>query len=89
MTAVFDSKKYNDLSHPVEAFFTAAKAGTLPNLTFVEPDYTDASETAGTSNDMHPHGNIRVGDGYIQSVYKAITTIPQWEKTVLVITFDE
>ncbi len=89
MTAVFDSKKYNDISHPVDDFFAAAKAGTLPNLTFVEPDYTEASEAAGTSNDMHPYGNVRVGDGYIQRVYEAITTSPQWEKTVLVINFDE
>jgi phospholipase C len=89
MTSVFDSKKYEDISHPVEDFFTAAAAGTLPNITFVEPDFTSASEFMGTSNDMHPHGSIRVGDGYIQRVYQAITQSPQWGKTVLVVNFDE
>jgi phospholipase C len=89
MTSVFDSKKYEDITHPIDDFFTAAKAGTLPNITFVEPDYTSASEFMGTSNDMHPHGSIRVGDGFIQRVYKAVTQSPQWDKTVLVVNFDE
>jgi phospholipase C len=89
MTSVFDSKKYEDISHPVDDFFTAAAKGTLPNITFIEPDFTSDAEFMGTSNDMHPHGSIRVGDGYIQRVYEAVTKGPQWDKTVLVINFDE
>jgi phospholipase C len=89
MTSVFDSKKYEDISHPVDDFFTAAANGTLPNITFIEPDFTSAAEFMGTSNDMHPHGSIRVGDGYIQRVYEAVTRSPQWDRTVLVINFDE
>jgi phospholipase C len=89
MTSVFDSKKYQDISHPVDDFFTAAANGTLPNITFIEPDFTSAAEFMGTSNDMHPHGSIRVGDGYIQRVYEAVTRSPQWDRTVLVINFDE
>ncbi len=89
MTAVFDSKKYDTISHPVDDFFTAATNGTLPNVSFIEPDYTEASEQAGTSNDDHPWGSIRSGEGFIQKVYDAVTHSPQWEKTVLVINFDE
>ena len=89
MTAVFDSKKYDAISHPVDDFFFAAKRGTLANVSFLEPDYTEASEQAGTSNDDHPWGSIRSGEGYIQKVYDAVTHSPQWEKTVLVINFDE
>ncbi len=89
MTGVFDSKKYDAISHPVDDFFTAAKNGTLPNVSFLEPDYTEASEGAGTSNDDHPWGSIRSGEGYIQKVYEAVTTSPQSDKTVLVINFDE
>ena len=89
MTAVFDSKKYNDITHPGEDFFTAAKTGALPNVTFIEPDFTEAAEGTGTSNDDHPFGSIRVGEGFIQRVYEAVTTGPQWAKTVLVINFDE
>ena len=89
MTAVFDSKKYDAISHPVDDFFSAAKNGTLPNVSFLEPDYTEVSEQAGTSNDDHPWGSIRSGEGYIQKVYDAVTGGPQADKTVLVINFDE
>jgi phospholipase C len=89
MTAVFASGKYADITHPVDDFFTACRAGTLPNVTLVEPDYTSASESAGTSNDDHPWGSIRVGEGFIQKVYEAVTSGPQWDKTVLVVNFDE
>ena len=89
MTGVFASRRYDPISHPVDDFFAAAKAGTLPNVTFVEPDYTSVSEYVGTSNDDHPWGSIQVGEGYIQRVYDAITQSPQWDKTVLIINFDE
>ncbi|MEP6624825.1 MAG: alkaline phosphatase family protein, partial [Acidimicrobiia bacterium] len=89
MTEVFASHKYTAITHPVEDFFTAAKQGTLPNLTFVEPDFTEASEAAGTSNDDHPWGAISSGEAYIKRVYDAVTTGPQWDKTVLVVNFDE
>ena len=89
MTAVFESKKYDAISHSAEDFFTAAERGSLPNITFIEPDFTSVAEFVGTSNDMHPHGSIRAGDAYIKRVYEAITRGPQWDKTVLVINFDE
>ncbi len=88
MTAVFASKKYESITHPVDDFFSACASGTLPNVTLVEPDYTSVSEETGVSNDDHPWGSIRVGEGYIQRVYEAVTQ-PQWEKTVLVVSFDE
>ena len=89
MTAVFESKKYDAISHSSEDFFAAAASGSLPNITFIEPDFTSVSEFLGTSNDMHPHGSIRAGDAYIKRVYEAITQSPQWDKTVLVINYDE
>ncbi|MGZ4711690.1 MAG: alkaline phosphatase family protein [Acidimicrobiia bacterium] len=89
MTAVFASGKYADITHPIDDFFTACKQGTLPNLTLVEPDFTTASEGNGTSNDDHPWGDIRVGEGFIRKVYDAVTRSPQWSRTVLVINFDE
>ena len=89
MTAVFASGKYADITHPVDDFFTACKQGTLPNVTLVEPDDTTVAESRGTSNDDHPWGSIRVGEGYIQKVYDAVTSGPQWDKTVFIVNFDE
>ena len=65
MTGLFRSRRYDDITYPITKFFTDAKAGTLPNVTFVEPDYGTIAEFLGTSNDYHPHGNIQVGEGYV------------------------
>jgi len=64
MTKVFASRRYDAITHPVEDFFTACEQGKLPNLTLVEPDFTSASEAAGTSNDYHPYGSVRAGEAY-------------------------
>jgi phospholipase C len=89
MTGLFESKRYDSISFPKDQFFTDAAAGKLPNVTFIEPDYTLKSELTGTSNDYHPHGSILSGEGYIADVYNAVRTSPQWDRTVLVVNFDE
>jgi phospholipase C len=89
MTELFSSKKYDDITHPKDDFFTAAAAGTLPNVTFIDPDYTTKSEFLGTSNDYHPHGDIEAGESYVAEVYEAMRNSPQWERTVFVLNFDE
>jgi phospholipase C len=89
MTGLFRSGRYDDITRPIAKFYDDAKAGTLPNVTFVEPDYTTISEFLGTSNDYHPHGNIQVGEGYIAQIYEALRKSPQWERMVFVVNFDE
>ncbi len=65
----------------IDAFFAAAKAGTLPSLSYIDPDY-------GVSDD-HPARDIRLGQAFVASVYKALAASPQWSKTLLIITYDE
>jgi phospholipase C len=89
MTGLFASKKYDSISFPKDQFFSDAAAGKLPNVTFIEPDYTLKSEFLGTSNDYHPHGSILSGEGYLADVHNAVRNSPQWDRTVLVINFDE
>jgi phospholipase C len=89
MTGLFQSKRYDGITYPIDKFFTDAKAGKLPNVTFVEPDYTTVSEFLGTSNDYHPHGDIEVGEGYLAQIYEALRGSPQWDRMVFVVNFDE
>ena len=51
-------------------------AGRLPNVTFIEPNYTLVPELTGTSNDDHPHGSILSGEGWIADVYNAAARQP-------------
>jgi phospholipase C len=53
----------------------------------VDPNFTITDN--GSGNDDHPHADIRNGDAFMSSVYQAVTSGPKWDKTVLIITFDE
>jgi phospholipase C len=78
---------YRSISQPIDEFFAACQAGTLPQVAFVDPQFI--SEDAGTSNDDHPFADIRDGQAFLNSVYEAVVTGPAWPKTILVINYDE
>jgi phospholipase C len=79
--------KYLNISRPSAQFFADCGAGTLPQVSFVEPRFFGEAE--GISNDYHPHSDIRKGEVFLNSVYEAVTSSPNWPNTVLVINFDE
>ena len=68
-------------------YYTPATAGTLPSVAFVEPRFVSAE--LGTSNDDHPHADIRNGQAFLNRVYSAVTASPAWARTLLVINHDE
>jgi phospholipase C len=72
------------LIRPLAEFYSDALAGTLPNVSFVDPDLS-----SDTTDSYHPPGDIRNGEAFLAAVYKAVTTGPQWKNSLLVITFDE
>jgi phospholipase C len=80
-------EKYLGISQPFTKFLLDCAAGTLPAVSFVDPRFTD--EPSGTSGDDHPHADIRVGQQFLSQVYTAITSSPAWERTMLVINYDE
>ena len=79
--------RYLPISRPLSSFFADAAAGTLPNVAFVDPRFIDAN--TGTSGDDHPHADIRNGQVFLEKVYRAVTTSPQWSSSVLIINYDE
>jgi phospholipase C len=79
--------KYIEISKPFETFLTDCRTGSLPNVSFIDPKFLD--EDTGTSADDHPHADIRDGEQFLNQVYNAIRTSPNWSSTVLVINFDE
>jgi phospholipase C len=68
-------------------FFAAAKAGTLPSVTFVDPALALVGN--GTENDEHPPGDIQVGEQFVSSVVQAMFASPQWPHSAIFITHDE
>lgn len=89
MTGLFASKKYDTISYDISKFFEDAKDGKLPNVTFVDPDYTSHAELNGTSNDYHPYGSVQVAEEFVAKVHDALKNSPQWDRMVFVLNFDE
>jgi len=85
----YASKKYDAITYPHADFFAAARAGTLPHVTFLDPDLDTIAEGVGTATDDHPYGDLRRGEAFIAQVYRALAGSPQWDRMVFVLTFDE
>jgi phospholipase C len=79
--------KYLNISFPFPQFLADAAAGKLPQVAFIDPRFQD--ESSGTSNDDHPHADIRSGEDFLNRVYNAVVTSPNWSSTVLIINYDE
>jgi phospholipase C len=69
-------------------FFSAAQRGTLPAVAWIDPNFVDTGGPA-SSNDDHPPSDIRAGQELVLRVFNAVVRSPAWEKTLLVITYDE
>ncbi|MDX2169460.1 MAG: alkaline phosphatase family protein [Deltaproteobacteria bacterium] len=79
--------RFTGISTPIAQFFTDAAAGTLPQVSYVDPRFL--SEELGTSNDDHPFADIRNGQAFMSQIYDAVTASPNWPDTVLIFTYDE
>jgi phospholipase C len=64
-----------------DKFFEDAAAGTLPNVSVLEPAFF--------VNDNHPPADVRMGEAFLGSVYEALRQSPQWDRCLLVIFYDE
>lgn len=65
----------------------APGAGTLPQVSFVDPNFGFAGLTL--ENDEHPPTDIRRGQAYVSQVVNAVRNGPYWKDSVIFITYDE
>jgi acid phosphatase len=64
-----------------EDFMTAIKDGALPSVTFYKPQ--------GSMNQHPGYADVLSGDLHIAEVIAKIQTGPQWQNTVIIVTYDE
>ena len=64
-------------------FQTAAAAGNLASYVFLEPSWES------TGNSQHPNYDVALGEQFIHDVYEALRGGPAWERTLLIVTYDE
>jgi phospholipase C len=83
----FDDKEHIfDVEDPDAGFFAKAAAGTLPNVSFVEPRFV---ELPPGNNCDGPPSDVTGGQNLVKRVVDAVVAGPSWEKTMLVIIYDE
>jgi phospholipase C len=79
-----------DIQHAPETQFgefadfqKAAKAGSLANYCFLEPQW-------GTQgNSQHPDYDVSKGEQFLHDIYYSLMNTPAWNQTLLIITYDE
>jgi phospholipase C len=89
---------------PIATFYSKARAGELPNFSYLEPkwgyglgtlDGFACGKFMGTvfgtqGNDYHPPTWLGPGEYFLNEVYTALTANRKaWARTLLIVTFDE
>jgi phospholipase C len=70
-----------------EKYHEDIEKGELATYTFIEPRFIDFHEWK--SNDEHPPHDVKMGEYLIAEVYDPLRSSPYWEKSLLVVLYDE
>jgi phospholipase C len=75
----------NTINTTADEFLKEAAAGTLPAVSYVDPDIGGTN----ASNDEHPPGQIQLGQKFVSDVLHTLWASPQWPHMAIFITWDE
>jgi phospholipase C len=69
----------------------ATKAGEhgLRQVSWIDPNFINVHIFDTVSNDDHPPSDVRSGQQLVLELYHALVNSPDWQDTLLVITYDE
>jgi phospholipase C len=73
--------------HDFIDFEIAAANNSLPDYSFIDPRYFDIGPEK--AQDQHPSHSMAEGELFLKRVYEAVRNSPAWDRTLLVITYDE
>ncbi len=71
------------------SFLERAAAHDLPAVSWIDPNFYDLTFGPTGSNDDHPPSDLRAGQKLVLQLFDALARSELWEKTLLVITYDE
>jgi phospholipase C len=72
-----------------DSFLDDAAKGDLRAVSWIDPNFVDVSVLDPHSNDDHPPADILAGQQLVYEVYDALRNSPNWDDTLLVVTYDE
>ncbi|MDQ2855256.1 MAG: hypothetical protein M3R68_02920 [Acidobacteriota bacterium] len=72
------------------SFLEDAAQGKLAAVSWIDPDFGDPlTHSHQNENDDHPPVDMLAGQELVLKLYNAVVNSPQWEKTLLVVVYDE
>ncbi|MEQ1439365.1 alkaline phosphatase family protein [Fontimonas sp. SYSU GA230001] len=83
--------KYLNITKPFNQFLIDAATGRLPAVSYFDPFFGASlgESPAGISQDDHPQADVRDGQAYLTRIYNALRNSPNWERTLMIVTYDE
>lgn len=81
----FDESRIVGFNDPQRGFAAMCASDALPSVSFIEPDYIEAPG----GNDDHAPADMINGQILVANIVKALIESGKWEKTLLIITYDE
>lgn len=73
----------------IPSFLEDAASGTLRSVSWIDPAFTNFNPLGFPVNDDHPPADIKDGQDLVLAVYDALAASPQWNRSLLVIVYDE
>jgi phospholipase C len=73
----------------IPSFLEDAAAGTLQQVSWIDPAFTNFNPLGLPVNDDHPMADIKDGQDLVLAVYDALAASPQWDRSLLVVVYDE
>ena len=64
----------------LDSYFAAAKAGTLPSVSWITPSQPDSE---------HPPASVHQGQAYVTSIINAAMESPDWDSTAIFLAWDD
>ncbi len=71
------------------SFLEDAARGRLAPVSWIDPLFKDFNLAHAISNDDHPPSDVGAGQELVLLVYNALASGPLWEKTLLLVVYDE
>ena len=77
------------LNEDAASFLEDAAYGRLPAVSWIDPNFKDFNLIGSPPNDDHPPSDVTHGQELALLVYNALAAGPQWDKTLLLVFYDE
>jgi phospholipase C len=72
-----------------DSFLDDAANAQLRDVSWIDPNFINLHIFDTSSNDDHPPSDVKAGQSLVLDLYHALVNSPDWNDTLLVITYDE